>query len=50
MAAYVEIVFDNSDGESMAALGRLHSLTRILSFLGRFSVESDEVVLRRTIG
>lgn len=30
MAAYVEIVFDNSDG--------------------RFSVESDEVVLRRTVG
>jgi structural maintenance of chromosome 3 (chondroitin sulfate proteoglycan 6) len=30
MAAYVEIVFDNSDG--------------------RFSVESDEVILRRTVG
>jgi structural maintenance of chromosome 3 (chondroitin sulfate proteoglycan 6) len=30
MAAYVEIIFDNSDG--------------------RLSVESDEVVLRRTIG
>ncbi len=30
MAAYVEIIFDNSDG--------------------RFSVDSDEVVLRRTVG
>jgi chromosome segregation ATPase len=30
MAAYVEIVFDNSDG--------------------RFSVDSDEVIIRRTIG
>lgn len=30
MAAYVEIIFDNSDG--------------------RFSIDSDEVVLRRTVG
>ena len=62
MAAYVEIVFDNSDGEIVLYLLSTHYFPPVsvkdliltsyslLFLLGRLSVESDEVVLRRTVG
>lgn len=51
MAAYVEIVFDNSDGKDEIILLPLHGLTlRFVLLPGRLSIESDEVVLRRTVG
>ena len=59
MAAYVEIVFDNSDGKPKPTdpffPRKKDVLTSSLSthcyiMLGRLSVESDEVVLRRTVG
>lgn len=58
MAAYVEIVFDNSDGELEST--QPNFIFKPNNFLilikpgvrttGRLSVESDEVVLRRTVG
>ena len=62
MAAYVEIVFDNSDGEIVLYLlsepyfppslakGLILISFSWLFLIGRLSVESDEVVLRRTVG
>jgi structural maintenance of chromosome 3 (chondroitin sulfate proteoglycan 6) len=52
ISAYVEITFDNSDGSS--SLPRLSSdaslPSPLLAVIGRIPIETEEVVLRRTIG
>ena len=52
MAAYVEIVFDNSDGDFDSIHNLYQQNCKILYYLisGRLPIESDEVVLRRTVG
>ena len=54
MAAYVEIIFDNSDGkkwnESILIYCSILTENWMLLWVGRLSIESDEVVLRRTVG
>ena len=57
MAAYVEIIFDNSDG--LIKTLQIYLISGIIIFciyiyiyiyIGRIPIESDEVVLRRTVG
>lgn len=50
MAAYVEIVFDNSDGKYSKYGLFFLSKALLHLFTGRLSVDSDEVIIRRTVG
>ena len=51
MAAYVEIIFDNTDGKWACLLPPpARALIPSPITKGRFPVDSDEVILRRTVG